>query len=256
MITKLSHLAVLSALALASLSAHAATVTVTAGTYTENFNSLAAGTEPTTGWTVRTGATSSSLGTALTTFSATARDWGNTGASFKHISSTNIASTSTAAEQLANTNRALGITQGASGNMDPGAAFTFNFSTTNVLLNSISIDLLLLKDNAKESVFEIQYAVGETPTSFTTLASWTSTHADGFGSSTFTFDRADFGTDLDGESQAWFRVVALTASTGTGTGRDMVGIDNFSITANAVPEPSAMLLGAIGALGLIRRRRR
>lgn len=40
-----------------------------------------------------------------------------------------------------------------------------------------------------------------------------------------------------------------------GTGNNDMRIDNVLITASPVPEPSSMLLGAIGALGLLRRRR-
>ena len=243
----------LSALALSAVSAlpmDAATVAVGAAGYTQNFDSLVAGTAPATGWSVRTGATETGMGTAQS-MSVTARDWTNAGGSFKNASSTNIAETSTAQEQLENTDRALAVTQTTFGNYDPGAAFSFNFSTTGVVLNTISIDMLVLKENTRTSSFEIQYGLGTTPASFTTLATWSS---GGFGGTDFTFDDSDFGTALDGQEQVWFRVVALDATTGTGT-PDMVGIDDFSINASAVPEPSAVvLLSALGVLGLVRRR--
>jgi hypothetical protein len=60
---------------------------------------------------------------------------------------------------------------------------------------------------------------------------------------------------LDNSSNAYFRIVALSSSSGSGS-RDTIAIDNFSITA--VPEPHEYALGIAALLGgiiLIRRHR-
>ena len=236
----------------APLTARSATVAITPGTYTENFDTLVPGADPAPGWKVRSASTATSLGAQGGI--VTAPLWNDTGSGFRSVSSTNIPATSDAAAQNANTNRALAIRQGRTGNLSPGAGFTFNFSTTNVQIDSVSMDLLLLENSTtRDTTFDIQYAFGATPTSFTTLGSWTN---DGvFGATNFTFDRDDFGSAFDNGSQLWIRVVALNASTGSGGNFDLLAIDNFSINASAVPEPSAALLGVVGALGLLRRRR-
>lgn len=245
---------ILSIFASLAAPAFAATVAIPSGTYTENFNSLVGSSlEPAPGWDGRGDATSSSLGVDVRNFPTALRAWTHTNGGIKNVSSTNIPKTSDATAQNANSNRALGLNQVPTfGN--PGLAFNFNFSSTGVLLNSISIDLLLTSNNSLSTVLTIQYGLGSNPTSFQTLATWTDSDvAGGFGSTTFTFDRDDFGSDLDDQSQAWFRVAALDSATGSGNGFDQMAIDNFSVTA--VPEPGSMLLGALGFLGLIRRRR-
>ncbi len=238
--------------------AFCATVTITPGTYTENFDSMVSfNNEPVPGWLLRTDATASSLGVgAAQQIPTTLRAWTHTNGQFKNVSSTNIPQSSTQAEQNANPNRALGLNQ-TSGYADPGASFNFNFSTSTAIVETISIDLLLLNNVARSTPLTIQYGIGASPTSFVTLATWSDADLPGgWGSTPFTFDRSDFGSELDEQPQAWFRVVALTPSTGDEVSpRDQMGIDNFSITASAVPEPSTMILGALGLLGLVRRRR-
>lgn len=228
----------------------AATVALSAGTYTENFNSLgvAGSSEPAAGWTGRYGATSNALGTASPI--GPVRAWSHTSGQFKNLSSADIASTSDATAQSANPNRAFGLRQVTTAG-NPGMSFNFNFSSTGVSVTGISLDLLMLEEQGMSTTFQIQYGLGSDPTSFATLGLWTDPGA--FGVTAFTFDRDDFGANLDGQSQVWLRVVALDAATGSGS-FDMIGIDDFSITATA-PEPSAILLGGLGLLGVFRRRR-
>jgi hypothetical protein len=245
---KATLLAVLFAGALSP--AYSAIVSLSPGTYTENFNTMAAvSSTPAPGWRLSTNATAISLGTS--TSIGLVRTWDNTNLQFKNVSSDNIPANSAAAAQNANTDRALGLRSGSAVG-DPGAALSFNFSSATVQVNSISIDLLMLDEQSKSANFTIQYGTGASPTSFTTLGVWSDPGA--FGTTTLTFDRSAFGSQLDGQSQAWFRIVALDAATGTGIS-DLVAIDNFSINSSAVPEASVSLLGAFGVLGLLRRRR-
>jgi hypothetical protein len=232
---------------------NAATVAITAGTYTQNFDSLGVVSvgEPLPGWLLRNGATATTMGSAGSLVSGM-KTWADTGGGFKNVSSNDIDSGGDAAAQNANTNRALSMRQvNIQGN--PGMSVNFNFSSTGVLLDTISFDLLMLNVAAKSTTFNIQYGLGASPSSFVSLGSWADPGV--LGSTSFTFDRSDFGSDLDGKTQVWLRIVALQAATGTGNVYDAVGIDDFSISASAVPEPSAMLLGAIGVVGMLRRRR-
>jgi len=147
-------------------------------------------------------------------------------------------------QQNASTDRAFGLRQTGSFG-DPGAAFSFNFSTSGVTVSSISIDLMMLSVQTRSTTFSIQYGVGASPSSFTTLGTWSDPGS--FGTTPFNFTTAQFGTALDNQSNLYFRVVALTASTGTGS-RDTIGLDNFSITAAAIPEPSVYMLLGVGLL--------
>jgi hypothetical protein len=246
-----------------SATANAATQTqvLSAGVYTQNFNTISSGTtwEDSNGWILYNDATSTSLGGALSQQPiGPVRAWNHGTGQFKNVSSANIPSTSDAAAQSANTNRAVGLRQlpTSNGYADPGASFNFNFSTTGLNFQSFSLDLLMLDVQSRSNTYDIQYGIGANPTSFTTLGSWADPGV--FGSTTFTFDRDDFGASLDNQSQAWIRIVALNASTGTGSTNDMVGLDNFSATttAAAVPEPSTYALGLIGAAATFLARRR
>jgi len=213
---------------------------ITAAGYTQNFNSIGSGLPA--NWTLNTNATSTSLGTSSGLTNSNTTTWADTAGRFKNLSSANIASNSTTTAQNNNTDRALGIRQ--SGTLgDPGASFNFNFSTINVDLTSLSIDLMQLTDgsaaNNRETTWTLQYGLGAAPTSFTTLDTFVAGgEASVWRSQTVTFDLntnpVDFAA-MSEQSSVWFRVVALTASDGGGS-RMTFAIDNFNLTAaNAGP---------------------
>lgn len=224
-----------------------ATVSLPSGTYTENFDAIA--TSAADGWDVRTGATATSLGT-IGSYTTTATAWGNTSGNFKNVAAVgSLASSADATAQSSATDRALGIRQiGSFG--DPSASFNFNFSSTGLSVSSITIDLQMLSVQERSTSWSLQYGIGSSPSSFATLATYTDPGT--FGSTTLQFTPTDFGTNLNNQSDVWFRIVALSASTGANS-RDTFGIDNFSITA--VPETSTALLGLLSVIGLLRRRR-
>lgn len=231
-------------------SLQAAIVNLSAGTHTENFNSIT--TTAASGWDVRTSANATSLGTvgSYTATIGTVTAWADTASGFKNFaSSTSLTSSATSTVQNAATDRALGIRQSGSFG-DPGASFNFNFSSSSLTVSSITIDLEMLSVQPRSTVWTIQYGIGAAPTSFTTLTTFSDPGT--FGSTSLSFTTSQFGTNLDNRSQAWFRVVALSGTTGSGN-RDSFAINNFSITA--VPETSTSLLSILGVLGLLRRRR-
>jgi len=204
----------------------AAQVALGSGTYTQTFDSLGAGLP--TGWTIYTGANATSLGTAAPLTTA-ATSWANTSGAWKNFASaTGMSGTETDTVQAAATNRALGIRQtGAFG--DPGAAANFNFSTVSLQVTSISFSAQMLSVQTRSTVWSLQYGLGATPASWTTLATFSDPGV--FGATTVT--ASGFGTALDNQGNVWLRVVALTASTGAGS-RDSFGIDDFAIVTTSL----------------------
>lgn len=215
-----------------------AQLTLAGTSYTQNFNTISNGLPP--GWSVRTNATATSLGQSAL-FPTAVKTWGdptgefgncaaavsNTGTNFNGAESTTI--------QGNCTNRALAIRQtGAFG--DPGAAFVFQIANTTGLSNfTFSVELSLLKSNGYSTTWTIDYAVGNSPASFTLLG--TNSDPVNFSTTNRTFT---LGTDADNQANnVWIRIVALSAATGSGS-RDTFGIDNFALnyagsTATTVP---------------------
>lgn len=244
-----SFLPVTVAFILNAANADAAIVSLVAGTYSENFNIIATtAAAAAAGWDVRTGATDTSLGTVGTNTISTST-WGNTGGAFKNFAAASTVVGSDTDVQNAATDRALGIRQTADFG-DPGAAFNFNFSSSGLSVQEITIDLQMLSVQPRSTVWIVQYGIGASPSSFTTLATFDNLAT--FGSTAFTIQSATLGTVLNNQAQAWFRIAALSPTTISGI-RDSFAIDNFSITT--IPEPAASLLAALGLLGILRRRR-
>jgi fibronectin-binding autotransporter adhesin len=205
--------------------------------YSQNFNNLGSGLP--TDWSVRTSASSSSLGTSQA-FTTTQISWADTGATFKnYASATGLTSSSDLDAQNASTDRALGARQSGSFG-DPGASFNYAFSTTGEVIESISLDLMLLDVEARTTTWSIQYGIGAAPTTFTLLGTWTDPAT--WGTTTLTFDTSDFGSALDNQANLVFRVAALSSSTGSGS-RDSMSIDNFVINSGGGAPTGSGTLG-------------
>lgn len=220
--------------------------------YTQDFNNVGLGIP--TNWSVRTGASSTALGSTVT-YTGTNTAWDNTTGAFKNFASaTGLTGTETAAVQGVQNNRALGIRQtGAFG--DPGASFNFNFNSSAAVVSQISISLQMVSVQPRSTTWEIQYGIGASPTTWTTLTGGTWADPGVFGSTPFVLNNATDMAAISGQSNVWFRVAALSASTGSGN-RDSMAIDNFAITP--VPEPTTILgiaAAGIGLVGFVRRRR-
>jgi endonuclease/exonuclease/phosphatase family metal-dependent hydrolase len=213
-----------------------AQITLTGTSYTQNFNTV--GTALPAGWGVYTGATATALGTASTLTTAQT-SWASTGANFRNTASFNgSASADAVATQNANTDRALSVRQTGSFG-DPGAAFAAQFaSTTGFQGFTASVKLQSLDiGSTRTTTWALQYALGSSPTSFTTITTGTT------GNSTFasTTLSGSLPATIDNQAQnLWLRVVALTASTGSGN-RATTGIDDFSLTFT--PASSSPTLG-------------
>jgi hypothetical protein len=206
----------------------AAQVTLTGTNYTQNFNSISNGLPP--GWSVRTNATATGLGQPAP-FPVASKTWGDTTGEFGNCAAavsntgTNFNGTESTTIQGSCTNRALAIRQTAAFG-DPGAAFVLQIASTTGFSNfTFSVDLSLLKSNGYSTTWTIDYAVGNSPASFTLLG----TNSDP-GSFSTTNRIFTLGTDADNQADnVWIRIAALNAATGSGS-RDTFGIDNFSLS--------------------------
>jgi hypothetical protein len=230
-----------------------AQIVLSGSNYTQDFNDLESGLP--SGWSIHSGATSSSVGSALE-FNATKKSWGDTETVFKNYASANnsgATSASTATAQANFLDRALGIRQGAAP-LDPGAAFVAHLTDTKGLQSfELALDLQMLSVQSRSTTWTIDYRIGDSG-SFVPLGSYADPGV--WGSTREAFS---FGNLLDDQSDSVFiRVAALSPSSGSGS-RDSFGIDNFSLTFSAIPEPSTYAMVAGGGLlgfAFIRRRLR
>ena len=226
-----------------------AQVVLSGTNYIQNFDGISSGLPP--GWSVRTNATGSTLGSDAT-FVTNATSWGSTAGQFANYASTlnngtNFIGTESTAIQSACTNRSLGLRQTGSFG-DPGAAFVLQLQNTVGFRNfQLNIDLNMLSVQTRSNAWIIDYAFGNSPGAFTPV--WTNSDPGIFGA----MPRAiSFGSALDDRAQAvWIRVVALDPAAGGGS-RDTFGVDNFKLSfepATALsPIPLAIQLNGTNAI--------
>ncbi|AWA30058.1 hypothetical protein HYN48_08180 [Flavobacterium magnum] len=217
-----------------------AQLSLTGSSYNETFDGIS--TALPTGWTVRATATAVTRGTALA-FATAANTWADTGSGFKNLASSDgLASGSSAANQNASSDRALGVKQSGSFG-DPGAAFELALTNTqNRTGFSLTLKHQMLSVQPRTTTWTVQYAVdGGSGLVWTNLGTYTDPGT--FGSTTGNYS---FGTALDNISgNVLIRIVALTASGGTGT-RDTYGIDDFVLSwTNATVPDLAVSSGSL-----------
>lgn len=179
-----------------------------------------------------TGASATALGTEAT-FTTAATPWNNLTGAFKNFASaTGLTATATTADQNASTNRAFGLRQ-TSVVGDPGAAFTFiinNTSGKNNLKLSFLLQSLDAAATGRTVTWTADYAIGETPASFITLATSPSSLTTAYGVFSNTPVTIDLPSALNNQaSKVWIRIVTHTASTG-GSNRPSTAIDDFKIS--------------------------
>lgn len=216
-----------------------AQITLTGTNYAQNFNSISNGLPP--GWSVRTNATATSLGMPAD-FNTNAVSWGTQTGQFGNAAGTinnSLAAavgTETSTQQSAFTNRCPSIRQTATFG-DPGAAFVFQIANTTGYSNfTFSVDLNMLSVQTHSTIWTVDYAVGNKPTSFTLLGTNSDTGV--FGTTNQTYN---LGVDANDQPQnVWIRITALSSSSGTSGYRDTFGIDNFVLNyaaATVTPVP-------------------
>ncbi|HQW12505.1 MAG TPA: lamin tail domain-containing protein [Saprospiraceae bacterium] len=204
-------------------------VNLTTSPYTESFDGVGSGYP--TGWTGRTGANATNLGTTQTlTTSKTA--WNNTTGAFKNFASADgLNSGSSTTDQSNSTDRALGVRQTGSFG-DPGASFTLQLANTNNITNlQLSFKLQSLDISSPRIVtWKLQYALGSSPAAFTDVTTSPGTMTTGGSSFTNTSITATLPAAVENQNQeVWLRVVTLSAATGSGN-RPSTGIDDFQMT--------------------------
>jgi hypothetical protein len=217
-----------------------AQVILTGTNYVQTFDSLASGLPP--GWSVRTNATATALGT-VALFTTNTTTWGNTSGQFANYASTvnngtNLFGGESTAVQTACTNRGPGVRQTLTFG-DPGAAFVLQIQDTLGLANfELIVDLNMLSAQNRSNFWTIDYGFGNSPISFTPV--WTNSDPSIFGAMTRTIS---FGNALDNQAlPIWIRIVALDLSTGSGS-RDTFGIDNFRLNYQASGSVAPIPLG-------------
>lgn len=209
--------------------------------YTQNFN----GTVLPTGWQTFTGATSSLLGASATPL--TTETWANTSGNFRFCASAKspLTSGSNSTDQSNATDRCLAVRTGTSFG-DPGASFNLQLANTTGKTNfSITFSAQLLSAQPRTTTYEVQYGIGVSPTTWTSVGA---TFTDlGINSGTWgaTDITRSFSNALDNQSSTvWIRIVTLTASSGSGS-RCTFGIDDVSLTWIAVPSVSSLAATSI-----------
>jgi DNA/RNA endonuclease YhcR with UshA esterase domain len=225
-----------------------AQVTLTSSPYTENFDSIGQGLP--TGWTLRTGATASSPGNISSTFNKNTIGWNSTAGAFKNFASGDIGSaaasdTSATGVQKTATDRALGIRQ-TSAFGDNGSAFVLQLANTSGKTGLVlKFKLQSLDANSpRVATWKIDYAIGASPTSFTSDSQSFTTGGSKFSNTDVT---VNFGASLDNQTEPiWIRIVTLSATSGSGN-RPSTAIDDVSLefNSNGTPSPNLVISGSL-----------
>lgn len=194
--------------------------------WTSNFDSI--GTGLPTGFTVRTGATDTAIGTTQS-FTTTANTWASTSGNFRNVASADgLTASATTTQQNAATDRAVAVRQTGSF-ADPGAAFVVNIGpTTNrtgitVTFKAQSLDV----SSPRVTTWTVDAFVGTSRiTSGTTFQTGGSTFTNTTVNAIFPNTLNNLATDV------YIRIAALAASTGSGN-RPTTGIDDLTVTGTS-----------------------
>ena len=204
-------------------------------TYTQTFDNIGSGLP--IGWRVDTLVNKNAgLGNdAISRFASAIAPWSNTSRGFKNVASADgLTAGSTSTDQSASTDRALGLRQvNATGWDDKDSLTSISFYIANTSgLNSFNLQFKLqsLHTTAKRyHNWIVQYGIGVSPATFTTVATTPAivTIDSNFSNTTVT---ANFGAALNNQNQpVWIRLMPSDTTMGSGS-RPMVGLDDFNLT--------------------------
>jgi len=211
---------------------------LTTSPYVQNFNGIASGIPQ--GILVKIGSSASSIGTGdMPIYNnppglATGTLWNQFSAGVKNFASaTGLTASSDATAQNGSANRALGIRQTSATGYDPGSAFVLLLDNTIGKTNFQLNFLLQSLDNSvgRTTTWIVQYGLGDSPSSFTTVTTAPATLTTGpfFSSTPVT---VNFGSSLNNQNQkVWIRIVTLTATSGSGN-RPSTAIDDVNLSWN------------------------
>ena len=225
-----------------------AQITLGTSPYTQDFDGIGSGLP--TGWTVRTSASATVLGTTQT-LATGATAWSSTTGSFRNSASSDSPATSAdnTATQGSNTDRSIGLRQSGTFG-DPGAAYVMQIANTTGLSSfDLSFKLQSLDVSiTKETFWIVDYGTGASPTSFTTVTTSPSTPKTGgsaFNSQTIT---VNFGSALNNlTGPVWIRITTRVATLGSGS-RPTTGLDDVSLSwaTSGTPDLSTTALSSFG----------
>lgn len=208
-----------------------AQITLTSSPYSENFDGIGSGYP--TGWTGRTGANSSTLGTTAT-LTTGHTVWSSSSGNFHNSASQETTDGAGSAD------RVLAVRQTGSF-ADPGAAFVLQINnTTGKSSFNLSFKLQQLQTTTagRTTAWAVDYGIGTTPSTFTTATTSPATLTTVQGTSSSTNVTVNFGTALnDHAGNVWIRIVALNGSTGSGT-RPHTAIDDVELSWSSGVNPA------------------
>jgi hypothetical protein len=222
--------------------------------YSEDFDTI--GTALPNGWGVWTLSTSSGNGTPFTW--NTAQIANNAMASstnyFRNIPG---ASQSWSASLSSGADRAIGWRAGDAASRDGSITFTFT-NTLGWSFDTLSFQLFTPNSTGTAATFQFQYQIGATGTftNFSPIVSYTNDTAQSpLIVTTITLTSAQLAPLANQSSQVTLRWDNIATS---GTTWNTLGLDNFSYTATAIPEPSTYgaITGALALVGTLLYRRR
>ena len=147
----------------------------------------------------------------------------------------------------------------SSNNWSSGDYYQVSMATTGY--SDISVSWDQTRTSTGPSSFSLSMSTDGGANFTTLLASYTVVQAGFTGTGTTSWNSVtnqtgftntvDLGISAANQGNVLLRFNSLATTAVAGTNR----IDNISVTSGVVPEPSAALLGALSALGLLRRRR-
>jgi hypothetical protein len=224
-------------------------VTLSAGTYVQDFNNIAAGLPP--GWSVATSATVNTTG-ATATFTAAAISWTATGVGtdFRNVASDDIASGANSATQAADANRAIGWRPvgSSAAEVGPGrtGALGVNFApTTGLILTALTVRVFTANDVAGSQTYQLEYRIGTNGNFLPIGSSYTTGPA--FNAQTLVADPAVLHA-LSEEPASIFIRIRGTATSGA-SNLDTIGIDDFTLTVVALPTVTTAPVAQTGTVG-------